>query len=152
MNPRSLLGYLSLLLVFTTTLAQGAEADNARPASVAWKKDFRTAVLQARKERKPILIEVTASWCGYCHKMLRETFTDAQVVRDVDGCFVPLIVDADAQPKLVEAVGVRGLPATVIVSPDLKIVGKVSGYKTAKQMHVLLGKACPADRARTVSK
>ena len=116
--------------------------DSAQAAQVSWRTDVKTAVREAEQQKKLILLQVTASWCTYCHKMLNQTFSDAQIIEHVNGCFIPLRIDADEQESLVNAIGVDSLPTTVIVSPALKVVDKITGFKTARELGAQLGKHC----------
>ena len=137
---------LGLLAVFFTVFGP-APADAAK---LTWHEDLRKASAEASRLQKPMLLEFTASWCGYCHKMFRHTFTNERIVEHINGCFIPVKVDADAHKNLMEAVGVEGLPTTVIISPDLKVITKITGYQTAEQLEKHLQKICvPSRKKRT---
>ncbi len=112
-----------LLLALTVSWSHSAEA-----ASVAWRKDLKTAAAEAEKSGKSILIQFTAEWCGYCHKMLRETFTDDVVIKQINECFIPVVLDADEHERLVEVIGVSAFPTTVIISPNLDVEAKIEGF------------------------
>jgi len=114
---------------------------SSEAAPVTWRKDFRSAVQESKKSQKPLLIEFTASWCGYCKKMER-SYADEHVSRHLKNCFIPVVVDADENERLVASVGVEALPTTVIVSPELKILKRITGYKTPKQLEKDLGELC----------
>jgi len=127
------------VLVVAGLLAPG---QSVRAASVTWEKDFRRAARKSDRLNKPMLLEFTASWCGYCHKMRDTTFTDKRIIKHLNACFIPVVVDADENEELMKAIGVEGLPTTVIVSPDLKILKKITGYRTADQLEAQLGPIC----------
>ncbi|MFN9977132.1 MAG: thioredoxin fold domain-containing protein, partial [Phycisphaerae bacterium] len=76
----------------------------------------------------------TASWCVYCKRMEKTTFTDRQVVQRVQSSFVPVRIDADRHKELVQKLEVRGLPAILIVSPDLRIIDRISGFQTPEAL------------------
>ena len=113
---------------------------------VVWKTDVREAVRAARQSQKPMLVSITADWCGYCHKMLRTTFADGRIVRSVNDCFVPVILDADRDEQLVSSIGVEGLPTTVIVSPEMKVLKKITGFQSADQLQRQLDRFCRTDQ------
>jgi len=124
-------------------------AGTARAEDVAWQKDLQAAAQKSAQAKKPMLLEFTASWCRYCHKMLRTTFRDEGVVRQVNGCFIPVSVDADRNTKLMKAVGVSVLPTTVIISPELKVVKTITGYQSPEDMRKQLGGLCPHKPGQT---
>ena len=62
-------------------------------SSITWLDDFAEAVTVARKQRKPILIDVYQDDCGGCDKLDDETFADPDVVREIAFRFVPLKLD-----------------------------------------------------------
>ncbi|HAW27280.1 DUF255 domain-containing protein [Gimesia maris] len=117
-------------------------SDSVSAEEIKWQTNLKQAAQQARAEDKAMLIQIGASWCGFCHKMDRETYKDPKVIKHVNSCFVPIRVDADENSELVEAIGVAGLPTTVIITPELKIVKKISGYVAAPEMQGHLSKIC----------
>ena len=119
-----------------------AAAPTSNPGRIVWRTDLKAAAREAAASRRPMLLQVTADWCGYCHKMFDQTFTDEQVARHINGCFVPVTVDADKEAGLVQAIGVEGLPTTVIVSPEFKVIKKVTGFRAAAALSRELDALC----------
>lgn len=136
MRVQSLLTVLFsfMLIPFFSQYVQGGE--------IKWQTNLKRAAQQARVEEKAMLIQIGATWCGFCHKMEKETYRNQKVVKHVNSCFIPIRVDADQNQELVEAIGVSGLPTTVIITPQLKIVKKISGYVAAQEMSKQLNKVC----------
>ena len=127
-------------------------ANAARAGGVIWHKDLQKAARESKRVRKPMLVKFTASWCGYCRKMGSTTFRDKTVVEQINGCFVPVSVDADKHESLMKAIGVTVLPTTVIVSPELKVVRKIAGYQSAAEMSRQLMQLCPWKTAAAKTK
>ena len=126
-------------------LVLGAAESSAR--EVRWQQNLNQAARESAKSRKPMLLRFTASWCGYCKKMLRTTFRDEAVVEQINGCFIPVVVDGDANAKLSESLGVTGFPTTLIVSSKMQVVKKIVGYQSAAAMKRHLRGMCPRRQA-----
>ncbi len=118
-------------------------APTVRAESVQWRKNFDAAVREAKAKNRPILVKFTAEWCTYCHKMERTTFKDDAIVAHVNGAFVPVIVDADDHEELMQAMGVKALPTTVLLSPDQRVLTKLKGYKKPDQLGPELAAVAP---------
>ena len=101
---------------------------------VAWSTDIEDSLRKAAAAGKPVLLEFTASWCVYCKRMEKTTFTDPAVMARISKHFVPVRVDADKHKDLVSELGIKGLPAILIVSPDLQIIERISGFQTANAL------------------
>lgn len=119
-------------------------AGSAEAKQLNWYKDFQQAAEEANRSNRPMLVKFSADWCGYCHKM-KKSFSDAKVTNHVQSCFVPVMIDADDQPQLMERIGVEGLPTTVIISPEFKVIKRIKGYRTPSQLTHELGAICQAD-------
>ena len=129
----------SLCLISIQSLSSPVQGEGIR-----WQTNLKQAARQAQAEEKSMLLQIGASWCGFCHKMEKETYKDPKVVKHVNSCFIPIQVDADVSTELVEAIGVSGLPTTVIITPQLKILKKISGYVAAHEMEGHLNNICVA--------
>ncbi len=105
-----------------------------RPLQIQWRDDLRTASRHVQQVRQPMLVSVTADWCSYCQRMKAETFTDPLVVRDLATGWVAVRVDADANRDLIRQLGVQSLPTTLVVSPDLQVLERMQGFRSAQQL------------------
>lgn len=130
---RRALGYAAVLSLLATLSATPLSA-----AEIAWRKDADEALDASARENKPLLVMVTAEWCGYCHKMLRHTFPNPKVAARVNDEYVPILLDADEYPELIQKLKIGAMPTVLIVAPDRKIIRRISGFKTAAQFDATL--------------
>jgi hypothetical protein len=80
------------------------------------------------KEDKPILLDIGAVWCHWCHVMDRESYEDAETARIINENFVAVKVDRDERPDVdaryqaaVSAIsGQGGWPLTAFLTPEGK--------------------------------
>lgn len=123
--PRSAL--LALLL-----LASGCAATNpstGEPAPVvAWQPWSAEAFARARREGKPILVNVGTQWCHWCHVMDEVTYADPRVRRLLAERYVAIRADAEERPELGERYFKEGWPANVVLSPQGEQVLSRPGY------------------------
>lgn len=101
---------------------------DAAEASPMWNASVAAALRTAAVENRPIVVFVTAKWCGFCRKMERETLANPQVARKLRDSFVVLMIDADEQPNLVERMRIEGFPSTLVFSPSGKLRDRATGY------------------------
>ena len=101
---------------------------------IPWSTDVEDALHRAAANGQPVLMEFTADWCVFCKKMEKNTFTNAEVADRISRNFVALKVDADKNKDLVKDLGIKGLPAILIVSPDLKVIERISGFQTPEAL------------------
>ncbi|MDR7448168.1 MAG: DUF255 domain-containing protein, partial [Armatimonadota bacterium] len=84
---------------------------------------------QARREGKPILLDIGAAWCHWCHVIDRESYDDPQVAAIINQHFIPVKVDRDERPDVdaryqhaVQAIaGQGGWPLTAFLTPDGRV-------------------------------
>ncbi len=115
-------------------------------AELTWHTDPPAALEQAQQTGRLVLIRFTADWCGYCRKMERTTFADPVMTQAVQEDFVPLVIDVDAYPDAARKLQIRGLPTMLIVTPDMKIVRKITGYQSTERLLPQLKQVAAAER------
>ena len=135
-----------LLLVFAGLSFLAAPACLSA-AEVQWTKDLQKAAAKASEQNKPMLVLVSAPWCGYCQQMLKTTFRDEKLIGQLNQSFVPVYLDADDYPEAVEELKVEGLPTTLVISPEMKVVERLSGYQSAGQLNGKIAKLAPQPAA-----
>jgi len=95
---------------------------------VQWREWSEEAFATARRENKPILLDIGAVWCHWCHVMDRESYDSPEIAQIVNEHFVAVKVDRDERPDIdsryqvaVQAVsGQGGWPLTAFLTPDGK--------------------------------
>ena len=93
---------------------------------VYWQEWGEAAFALAAQAGKPILLDVGAVWCHWCHVMDRESYEDAAMAATINEHFVAIKVDRDERPDVdaryqaaVQAIsGQGGWPLTAILTPD----------------------------------
>jgi uncharacterized protein len=117
----------------TTTLNSLAQASSAYLRSamhqpIQWHEWGEEAFAAAQRENKPMLLDIGAVWCHWCHVMDRESYDDPEIAAIVNEHFIAMKVDRDERPDIdiryqvaVQAVsGQGGWPLTAFLTPDGK--------------------------------
>ena len=112
------------------SLAQAASSylRSARHQPVQWHAWGEEAFALAQAEDKPILLDIGAVWCHWCHVMDRESYENPEIAALINEHFVAIKVDRDERPDIdiryqsaVSAVsGQGGWPLTAFLTPDGK--------------------------------
>ena len=95
---------------------------------VDWMEWGEAAFDRAVKEDKPILLDIGAVWCHWCHVMDRESYEDPATAHIINEHFVAVKVDRDERPDVdtryqsaVSAIsGQGGWPLTAFLTPEGK--------------------------------
>lgn len=113
----------------TNTLADAASPylREAAGQPVHWQPWGEEAFRLARELDRPILMDIGAIWCHWCHVMDEETYSNSEVAKLINDYFVPIRVDRDERPDIdsryqVQAlVSYGGWPLTVFMTPEGKV-------------------------------
>ena len=106
--------------------ARSAYLRSARHQPVNWQEWGPDAFLTAEQQDKPILLDIGAVWCHWCHVMDRESYEDPETARLINEHFIAIKVDRDERPDVdtryqaaVAAIsGQGGWPLTAFLTPD----------------------------------
>jgi uncharacterized protein YyaL (SSP411 family) len=105
---------------------QSAYLTSAAHQPVHWNPWGEEAFAAARAADKPILLDVGAVWCHWCHVMDGESYEDSDLAAWLNEHFVCVKVDRDERPdvdaryqRAVQALtGQGGWPLTAILTPQ----------------------------------
>lgn len=89
---------------------------------VAWHPWSRLAFTRARTEHKPVLLSISAAWCGTCREMDRTSYADPAIATLINRRFVAVRVDADERPDISERYNLGGWPTTAFLTPEGEIL------------------------------
>jgi uncharacterized protein YyaL (SSP411 family) len=95
---------------------------------IDWYEWGEEAFRKARAEEKPVLLDIGAVWCHWCHVIDRESYENPEIAAMINQLFVPVKVDRDERPDVdsryqsaISAIsGQGGWPLTAFLTPDGK--------------------------------
>lgn len=79
---------------------KSAYLHSAAHQPVDWYPWGEEAFEHARREDKPILLDIGAVWCHWCHVLDQESYDDPDVAKIINEHFVPVKVDRDERPDI----------------------------------------------------
>ncbi|HEX4484673.1 MAG TPA: thioredoxin domain-containing protein [Terriglobales bacterium] len=108
--------------------ASSAYLRSAMHQPIQWREWGAEAFATAKRENKPILLDIGAVWCHWCHVMDRESYDNPEIAQLVNERFIAVKVDRDERPDVdsryqvaVNAMtGQGGWPLTAFLTPDGK--------------------------------
>ena len=95
---------------------------------IDWHEWGDGAFARAKAEDKPILLDIGAVWCHWCHVIDRESYENPEIAKIINESFVAVKVDRDERPDVdsryqsaISAIsGQGGWPLTGFLLPDGK--------------------------------
>ena len=109
-------------------LAASAYLRSARHQPIQWHEWGAEAFAKAVEEDKPVLLDIGAVWCHWCHVMDRESYENEETARIINDLFIAVKVDRDERPDVdsryqaaVSTIsGQGGWPLTAFLTPQGK--------------------------------
>lgn len=165
---KKILSIAMVLLLFTTS----CNAQDKSQVSVQWTSITEAAQTNIEENEKLFFVDFSTSWCGWCKKMDRETFSDPVVAALLNKYYIPIHFDAEGDEEFTwlgttygpgKAVNGRagthsftramlgsriGYPSFAIFSPDMRLIQMFEGYRTSGEFSMILWYICSMDYTR----
>lgn len=94
------------------------------------------ALTKAKQAKKPLFVDVYATWCGPCKQMAATSFIDPDVTTYYNANFISLKLDGEKNdgPSVMQKYGISAYPTLLYFNANGDLVGKVVGALQAKQL------------------
>ena len=80
--------------------SRSAYLRSAAHQPIAWMEFSDEAFAKAKAEDKPILLDIGAVWCHWCHVIDRESYENQEIAALINAHFIPIKVDRDQRPDV----------------------------------------------------
>lgn len=112
-----------------------------------------------KKNPKKIIVDVYTSWCGPCKMMDKNTFSNPEIISQIDANFHPVKFNAEGpnpinylgkeytnpqfvpnkrgrngRHQLADLFPVRGYPSLIVMNEKFEIIETIVGYRTPEQL------------------
>ena len=105
--------------------------------SVNWSEWSDDAFARAKTEDKPILLDIGAVWCHWCHRMDEDTYNQPEIAAFINKHFVPIKVDNDRRPDINARYNMGGWPTTAFLTPDGEIITGATYVPPAQMINLM---------------
>ncbi|WP_422005928.1 thioredoxin family protein [Roseivirga pacifica] len=119
---------VSLLLISNLAIANNLEAIDF--IEVSSEKEWKKAFEKAKADNKVVFVDVYTDWCGYCHKLDNEVYTNEQVISYFNENFINIKFDAETQwgYQKAQAYAVDGYPTLLFLTTNEDVYEEIGGF------------------------
>jgi len=120
-----------------------------KTTTLTWYK-YDEGLTKAKKEKKHIMVNFYATWCGWCKRMDKYTFANDDVRKVLNESYVAVKVNGQSgekvkmdgkqitEIKLAGKYGIRAYPVTWFLKPSGERIAPRQGYADAKEFLYIL--------------
>jgi thioredoxin-related protein len=108
----------------------GATAVRSDHGKLPWfEGSYEDALKEAKEKNKLVFIDLWTTWCGWCKRLDKDTYSDDSVAAEMKD-IVCFNIDAESKEgvPLAKKYNVRGYPALILLSSDGSFRDQIGGY------------------------
>lgn len=107
----------------------------ATTKTVEFYADYKLGREVAKEENKPVLLFFYTPFCDYSQKMMKETFSNEEVLK-LSQEFICIKIDESRERKLCEELDVKGTPTIQFMTPRGTLLQRLIAQKSPNQLLV----------------
>lgn len=161
---------IKILLLIAFTILLGS---HSRAQQVKWQTIEQASKIDTKGNTQLYFVDFYTSWCGWCKKMDRETFTNPTVALILEKYYIPVKFDAEGNAEFTwngtkysnvdaapgnrpnthsfakKILGAKmGFPSFVLFKSDQSQLTIIQGYQSANDMVMMLWYFASGDNKR----
>jgi len=152
--------FLTIFLLGSMTLPAQSATKTAKATKINWLTLEEAQELNKTNPKK-IMVDLYTEWCGPCKMMMRQTFTDPQLINYINQNFYAVKFNAESQAPVTfngklysnpgfnptksprqrngvheytRTTGLRGYPTLIIYNPQVEIIERIVGFQKAPKV------------------
>ncbi|WP_268124187.1 thioredoxin family protein [Roseivirga pacifica] len=117
-------------LLFIGNLAIANDLETIDFIEVSSEKEWKKAFEKAKADNKVVFVDVYTDWCGYCHKLDNEVYTNEQVISYFNENFINIKFDAETQwgYQKAQTYAVDGYPTLLFLTTNEDVYEEIGGF------------------------
>ncbi|MBU0481326.1 MAG: thioredoxin family protein [Proteobacteria bacterium] len=125
-TPRAVSGEELEILARNRKPSHETSAESASSA-IIWQKDLDSAMAEAGKEKKPLVLVLYADWCQWCDKLFGQVLPDARI-RNIQERYVWLKINSDQEKEIYDRFEQKGYPNIILFDESGRQQKKIEGF------------------------
>lgn len=122
----------ALLLFFSIGL-KANEIESLQFTEVKNQKQWDEVFRKASENGQLLFVDAYTDWCGYCHKLDKEVYTEASVIGYFEENFVNVKFDAESEfgYQLADHYAINSYPTLLFLTPEGNLFQRIEGFVPA---------------------
>ena len=118
----------TLILTILITLFIQADGD----IELKFKDDYKSALQEAKRDKKYLFVLVTTKNCGWCRKLKKTTLQEVEIKESLDSDYITVELDRDGS-YYPTSMKIEGVPSVFIIDPNSgEIIKRIVGFRENK--------------------
>ena len=126
----------TFLFVLMSANADAKKTETKKETGIVFHQgSWSEALKKAQQEKRPIFLDVYATWCGPCKLLKARTFPNNEVGEFYNANFINVAVDGEKGEgiELARKYKVRGYPTLLFIDSEGNVIAQTAGYRNPKQ-------------------
>jgi thiol:disulfide interchange protein len=125
---------LCVLPVLAEDKKDSKDSDKEPAKATAFQKlSYDKALEKAKADKKLVMIDFYADWCGPCKQLDAKTFSEEKVQKFLKTNTIAIKVNVDDNAKLSGKYKITAIPCLVFLDGEGKEVGRLLGFREAEK-------------------